>query len=335
MKTVLITGANGFVGTHTLKALMDHQDVKVIVACRNKHKLIPQFKGEVREGDFRNENYVNELLEGVDIICNAMAWTSLWSNEKSSNQLFFEPSIQFLQAAYKNKVERIINISTTSAASPGFSSNAQSPGIMQSYWPHLNNVIKIENFLREQANTNTQVVNLRLGIFAGKHYALGLLPILVPRLKTHLVPWVEQGKTSLPIIDGRDIGNAMKAAVFAQGLNKFESFNIVGPTVPTVREVFTFIHDEFGYPKPHFNVNFPIAFGFARLMEWLDPFVPWEPLVNRSIIHLLEEVNADNSKAIEKLSYQPKFRWQEAIKTQLSEMAKDSGPIMKMARPMS
>lgn len=334
MKTILLTGANGFVGTHTLKKLMNVDGIKVIAACRDSSKIIPEFKGEVREGDFRDESYLDEMLKGVDVVCNAMAWTSLWGHKKQSKELYYDPVIKLIDKVVDKGISRFINVSTTSAASPGNSYNPMIEGIERSYWPHLCNVIKIENYMRSNANIDTSMINLRLGIFAGEHYALGILPILLPRLKTHLVPWVAGGKTSLPVIDGRDIGNAMKCAATAHGLNGYESFNIVGKEVPTVKDVIDFIHHEFSYPRPHFSVPFFIAYPFAWLMEKLDPLVPWEPLVTRSIVHLLEEVNADNQRAIEMLGYQPEHNWQDAVSNQILEMNNVQKSPMRMARPI-
>jgi len=39
---------------------------------------------------------------------------------------------------------------------------------------------------------------------------------------------------------------------------------VVGPEVPTVREVITFLHDEYGLPKPHFGVPFAMP---ARITQ--------------------------------------------------------------------
>ena len=150
-----------------------------------------------------------------------------------------------------------------------------------------------------------------------------------------MVPWVAGGKTSLPIIDGRDIGQALSLASIVENISSYESFNIVGPEVPTVKDVIEFIHKEFKYPKPHFNVPFPVAYAFAWLMEIIDPIVPWEPLVNRSIIHLLEEVNANNEKAERLLGYYPKHTWQDAIRSQLREMEVNQLKPMSMARPIT
>lgn len=334
MKTILVTGANGFVGTHTLKSLMSLEGINLIAACRNRSNLITEFKGEVREGDFRDENYMDTLLDGVDVVCNAMAWSSLLGHKKQSEELYYQPTIKLIDKVIEKGITRFINVSTTSAAAPEKSSDAMSIGIPRIFWPHLCSLIKIENYMRSKANSVTSMINMRFGIFAGEHYGLGILPILLPRLKTHLVPWVAGGKTSLPIIDGQDIGEAMKCAAITEELNGYQSFNIVGKEVPTVRTVIEFIHNEFAYPKPHFSVPFFIAYPFARLMEILNPIVPWEPLVSRSIVHLLEEVAVDNSRAIKILGYQPRFHWQDAVTQQIQEMNKSQKKAMSMARPI-
>jgi nucleoside-diphosphate-sugar epimerase len=246
-----------------------------------------------------------------------------------------EPTLALIDAAKLAGVKRFINVSTTSAASPQNSSDPMSRGIPRAFWPHLCNVVAIEDALRKQANSEFQVVNLRLGIFAGQRYGLGILPILTPRLKTHLVPWVAGGRTSLPIVDGRDIGQAFALASVASGLANYEGFNIVGAQVPTVREVITFLSKEFNLPSPHFGVPFFIAYPFAWLMEKLDVIVPWEPLVTRSIIHLMEEVNADNSKAQHLLGYKPVRGWQDAVRVQMQEMRAYQKTPMSMAKSVA
>jgi len=92
------------------------------------------------------------------------------------------------------------------------------------------------------------------------------------------------------------------------------------------------LHDEFAYPMPHFSVPFFMAYPFAWLMETVDPIVPWEPLIVRSIIHLLEETNADNKHASEILGYQPQYDWRDAIRLQVAEMSTRQIKPMKMAK---
>lgn len=331
MRKVVVLGATGFVGSHILEALVEDNTLHIVAACRDESRLPPGFNGEVRTGDLRDAAYLSRLFDGVDTVCNAFAWTSLYGHTRESRELFLLPTLQMIDLAIEAGAKRFINISTTSAAAPDASADAMSKGIPRPYWPHLNNVIAIENYLRDKAGPEFTVINLRSGIFAGNRYALGLLPILLPRLKTHLVPWVAGGKTGMPIIDGRDIGQAFMRAVRAMELSGYQSFNIVGPSTPSVREVFNLLHSH-GHMLPHFSVPFPVAFAFAWLMELIDPVVPWEPLVTRSIIHLLRETYADNHKAEAHLGYVPRYGWQEAVETQLAEMKQRQRKPMRMAK---
>lgn len=334
-KTILVTGATGFVGSHVLEALAGRADVRPIAACRDPGRLPLGFDGEVRVGDLRDPGYQRDLVQGVDVLCHAAAWTSMWGHREDSRRLFLGPTLGLIEVAQAAGVGRFVNTSTTSAAAPEASADPLSRGVPRTFWPHLCNVVAIEDALRERAGPGFKVVNLRLGIFAGRRYGLGLLPILVPRLKTHLVPWVAGGRTGLPIIDGRDIGQAFALAATALGLSDFEGFNIVGPQVPRVREVLDLLHREYGLPRPHFGIPFAVAYPFARLMEALDPLVPWEPLITRSVIHLLEETGADNRRAEQRLGYRPAYPWQEAIRAQMAEMSVRQLSPMPLFRPVT
>ena len=319
-KRVLITGATGFVGSHILEALMKDNSFTLIVACRNKKKLHQNFTGEIREGDLRDKTYVKNVVKNIDIICHAAAWTSLWNHRNLSKNNFLDPTLNLIQSAKNAGVEQFIFPSTTSAASPQDSANPLSKGIARKFWPHLCNVITIEEELRSCANATFSTVILRLGIFTGRRYGVGILPILLPRLKTHLVPWVARGETRLPLIDGRDIARAFLQTAKTNQLPNHETFNIAGMEQPTVREFILFIHKNFDYPKPHFGVPFSLAYPFAWLMEKIDPIVPWEPLITRSIVHLLEETNVDNKKAYKLLGYEPHVPWKSSVTDQINEL---------------
>lgn len=334
--TIVVTGATGFVGSHVLEELtrIGHKDLRIIAACRDRRKLIGNFEGEIREGDLRDNDYLDRVLTGAEIVCHCAAWTSLWGKSRESEELYLQPSLKLIQKTLEWKLKRFVFISTTSAASPTNSHEALNPGIPRRYWPHLNNVIKIENAMMENAHRGTAMINLRSGLFAGQRYALGLLPVLLPRLKTRLVPWVKAGNTGCPIIDGRDIGQAVVRAALAPLTRTYTSLNIVGPEIPTVRDVIEHIAEHYGYPKPLFSVPFPLAYTFAWLMEKIDPFVPWEPLVTRSIVHLLEETHANNTQAFETLGYIPEIHWKEAIACQMQAMKKNQFSAMKMHRPI-
>ncbi len=78
---VLITGATGFVGSHILEVLMKAPSITLTAACRDRKKLLKHFTGTVKTGDLRDTGYVDELVQNVDVICHAAAWTSLWNHK--------------------------------------------------------------------------------------------------------------------------------------------------------------------------------------------------------------------------------------------------------------
>jgi nucleoside-diphosphate-sugar epimerase len=121
MKKVLVTGANGFVGSHVLMELMAHaaeDDLLPIAACRDAGRLPAGYKGEVRCGDLRHRDDLGSLLEGVDAVVHAASWSSLWGNERESRERFLVPSLDLLQACVARGVGRFLFVSTTSAPGP-------------------------------------------------------------------------------------------------------------------------------------------------------------------------------------------------------------------------
>lgn len=333
MKKIVVLGATGFVGTYVALGLLG-EECELVLGCRNAEHLHPKLKNEtIIQGDVKDPSYLSNLFRDADVLINVFSWTALYGHEKESKELFFEPTITLIDTAIASGVKRFINLSTTSAARSDVANDANSMGDPTYFWPHLDNVIKIEEYLRQKANIHFEVINLRCGLFVGEHYGLGLLPILLPRLKTHLVPLIEGGKTQMPLIAGEDIAQAFIKAVFAPAMpHPYEGINVLGTEIPSVKEVLEFIHREFGYPYPHFSVSFPIAYLFGHFMEILDPLMPFDPLVTRSIVHLLKNTNTDNQKAAKLLGYSPKTHWKDAVSRQIREIEKRQKTAMKMAK---
>ena len=333
MKRIVILGTTGFVGTHVALGLQN-EECEIILACRNTAHIHPKLKNNtIIQGDIRDHIYLKNLFRDADVVINAFSWTALYAHARESRELFFEPTIALIDAAVAAKVKRFINLSTASAANGNIANDANTQGAKTNFWPHLDNVIEIEEYLRQKASWDFEVINLRCGLFVGEHYGLGLLPILLPRLKTHLVPLVEGGKTQMPLISGEDIAQAFVKAAFAPSMpHPYEGINVLGTEIPTVWEVLEFIHTQFKYPFPHFSVSFPIAHLFGHFMEMLGPLMPFDPLITRSIVHLLKNTGTDNQKAAELLGYTPTIHWRDAVGKQIREIEKRQKKPMKMVK---
>lgn len=334
MTRILVTGATGFVGSHILAALRE-APATVIAACRDPAKLPGWFDGEVRAGDMRDDAYVDALPQDADIVCHAAAWSSLYGNSRTEEENYLKPTLRLLDAVSRSEVRRFLFPSTHGAGRPSGGRDARAPGHAPGYWPHLGVVVAIEEAMRRQATETLAMVNLRLGLFVGENYSLGLLPILTHRLKTRLVPWIDGGRTPMPLVAGEDIGQAFRLAALHPDMNGYEAFNILGPTIPTMRDLLTHLHEKHGYPLPHFSVPLAAAFPFARLMRAIDPLVPWEPLIVPSVIHLLQDFDVANDEAVERLGYRPSIAWQDAVDRQLGEMSARQTAPMSMRKPLN
>jgi nucleoside-diphosphate-sugar epimerase len=153
---------------------------------------------------------------------------------------------------------------------------------------------------------------------------LGLVPALVPRLKTYLVPWLARGRRHLPLIADTDLGAAFACAVLADHLDDYESFNICGAEFPTLREVIEFIAAEAGCPRPLYSVPYPAGYLFGQLMEALHPVLPGSsPFLTRSIVHLCENWVCAGERARTRLGYVPRKDWRTAVREHLAELRAD------------
>ena len=326
---VLVTGATGFLGGNILQALMARDEVQVVAACRDPRKLPKSFSGEVREGDLMDAKYRRTVVRDVDVVCHAASWASLWGHRQLERERYYEPTCRLIDAAIDQNVGRFILTSTVAVNAVAKKSQPLDDfgvtGYVK-YWPHLNMLIDVDSYMRARATPAQQMVTLRLGNFVGRGNRLGLLPVLVPRLKTHLVPWLAGGRKRMPLVADTDLGQAYALAAVAKGLLDYESFNICGAEFPTMREVLNLIAQETGVPLPHFSVPYPVGYLFGWMLETLNPVLPGYPFLTRSIVHLSEEWLAPNDYAKTKLGYRPRKDWRSAVREHLAEIKAEGYP---------
>jgi len=293
--------------------------VRALAACRDVSRL-PPGTADARVGDLRDPAYRRTLFEGVDVVCIASAWSSLYGHADESRRLFFEPTRDVLHDAVQQGVGRVVFTSSLDIRKIETSRHRQVRTGVHRVWPHLANIIALEQEMRALASPKTQMVSLRFPAFVGAESNLGLLPVLLPRLGAHLVPWIDQGRAPLPLIAGPDIGAAFAAASLADGLSPWQAFDVVGPQSPTFRELLGLVHEEFGYPLPHFSVSHRSAFLFAQLAEAFSALTPFDPLLTRSIVFLAEPYAELPAPGVPELGFTPSVDWREAVRAQVGEI---------------
>ncbi len=125
MKKVLVTGADGFIGSHLTEALLEcGYDVKAFVLYNSFNSWgwldsLPEEKLsqiEVFSGDVRDPNGVNEALENVDGVFHLAALIAIpfsYYSPDSYVDTNIKGTLNILQAARRHNIERVIVTSTS------------------------------------------------------------------------------------------------------------------------------------------------------------------------------------------------------------------------------
>lgn len=335
-KRILVTGATGFLGGRILQALSGREDIEAIAACRDTRRLPAGFHGEIRSGDLRDPGYRRATVRGVDVICHTGTWAAMWGHARQETENFHQPTLDLIEQAIDAGVERFLMTSTVAIAAPQQAGTAIDDFAAPAYtgfWPHLDRLIDVDRYMKDNADRGMQMITLRLGHFVGAGNTLGLVPALVPRLKTCLVPWIQGGKSRMPLIADSDLAGSFLLAARAEGLNNYESFNICGADFPTAREVIQYIADRTGAPKPLYSVPYPVAYLFGWMMEKLFPVLPGKaPFLTRSIVHLSEDWYCATDYASTKLGFRPKKPWKTALDEALTDLETRNYPWPLLAQ---
>lgn len=331
----LVTGATGFLGRNILASLQSRPDIAVVAACRTPEKLPRSFGGEVRAGDLLDASYRRSVCEGIDVVCHAGAWASLWGHGHEENERFHAPTCDLIEQAIRSGARRFLQTSTMVMAPPrrdGKPLDDFAEPRQTGFWPHLDRLIDVDAFMRRNCNRGTQMVAMRLGHFVGAGNRIGLVPALLPRLRTRLVPWLNGGRSRLPLVADTDLGESFAMAATCPDLDDYESFNICGPDFPSTREVLEFIAAEAGLPTPVYDVPYGAGYAFAWLMEKLHPILPGSsPFLTRSIVYLAEDWLCSTSYATHKFGYVPRKDWRVAIRESLLDLKRHGRPWLPLA----
>ena len=124
-KTVLVTGAGGFIGSHLTEKLVNlGADVKAFVRynSRNDWGLLEMAPEKVKKnleiimGDMRDTNAITEACDGIDIIFHlgaiiAIPYSYLHPRETVETNII--GTLNVLKAGFDNSVEKIIHTSTS------------------------------------------------------------------------------------------------------------------------------------------------------------------------------------------------------------------------------
>lgn len=150
----LVTGANGFVGSHLTRALLERgHEVRILVRPQSDLRTVQGLPAEVVYGDLRDPASLEAALRGIGRVFHAAADYRLWaSNPEEIYDSNLGGTRNILHAARNEGVERFVytsSVATLAVERPGRLPNEQTNAQLEEMIGHY----KRSKFLAEQEAT--------------------------------------------------------------------------------------------------------------------------------------------------------------------------------------
>jgi len=317
MKTCLITGINGFIGSNLAKRLIEEgHKVKGLIRKSSDLKFLSGMDIELHYGDITDLDSVIEASKGCDRIFHVAALASDWGHYDKFYRINVDGTLNVAQAAVANKVDRMVYISTV--AMYGFGrTNVKEEDSKPITGFAYNDTKKIaEDKVFEFAkNNNLNITALKPGNVYGINDHTFIEKYL-DALVSGKVAYVAGGKSkTCPVY----IENLLDAVMLASEKDEAvgETFFVTDGLDITWKEFTEKLAEEMGLKKPKQSFPFGLAFAIGSILEFIYKSIGSKtpPLITR---YRVSNGGLDYTFSIDKakklLGYNPRIELATAIK---------------------
>ena len=308
MPSVLITGANGFIGSHLCDAFHDHgYEVFALVRSTSNLRFLEHSQARLVYGDLKQIDSI-ALPESVDVIVHAAARVSdnATLNECRSDILEITMKLSEWALQHCRRLKRFVYIS--SALTIGYCSDQiseQNPGHSADYVPYNYMKKSTENYLRETwIRQGLPVVIMRPGDVYGPRDRTSCQLMLQAAERNQLMI-VGRGDKKFGFCYPANLCQAVLAAVQTERAVG-QAYTITNSVLPTWRQFFSALRAAVGRPQ-RLYIPVPLAIGVGLFLGLLKRVFPgFSPALNYYRLRRITcQTTYDISKTIEELGYRP------------------------------
>lgn len=318
MKTCLITGINGFIGSNLAKRLLENgYKVKGLIRKSSDLKFLKDLDIEYHYGDITELNSLIAATQGCDRVFHVAALASDWGPYDRFYHINVNGTLNVAKACVENNVDRMVYVSTV--AMYGFGRiNVREEDSKPITGFAYNDTKKIaEDKVFEYAKQN----NLKItAVKPGNVYGTNdhtFIEKYLEAMETGKIAYVDKGsKKTCPVyienlIDGIMLANDSDSAVG-------ETFILTDGLDITWKEFTDKFADEMGLKRPTQSFPFWLAYGIGAFLEFIYKLVNSKnpPLITP---YRVSNGGLDYTFSIEKarkmLGYNPRVDFDTAVKT--------------------
>jgi len=289
MKTILFTGASGFLGSSILPLLRSNYDVDTLALDETATYNINLVTDEIH------------LSHGYDIVLHAAGKAHVVPRTDAEIKLFydinFEGTKKVCAALEKAGTPKsFIFISTVAVYGCDFGEMITEEHPLDGQTPYAKSKIMAEEFLADWCKRNNVILTiLRPSLLAGKN-APGNLGAMVNGIKTGRYLSIAGGKARKSVLMVDDIANLIPLVADKGGI-----YNVCDSNNPTFRDLEIVISNQLNKKIP-FSIPSWIAKCLACIGNLLGSKAPINSLKLRKIT---ESLTFSNEKAVRELGWNP------------------------------
>ncbi len=307
-KTVLVTGASGFVGCHVARALVERGDrVRALVRERANLAALAGVDVELVRGDLREPASLDRAAHGCNEVYHVAADYRLWVPEP--REMFaanLEGTRNVLEAARRASVARIVHTSTVGTLgipddAPGREDTPVAYADMVG--PYKQSKFLAERAVLDAARDGSPVVIVNPSTPVGE-YDFKPTPtgrIIVDFLNRRMPAYLDTG---LNLVDVRDVA---RGHLMAAERGRIGERYILGGENLALREFFERLATLSGMAAPRVRIPYAVAYGFALGAEAFARTVTHRaPRASLTEVRMARKrMWFDSAKARDELGYAP------------------------------
>jgi nucleoside-diphosphate-sugar epimerase len=303
----IVTGANGFTGSHLVNALEQRGDA--VVGLVRKSSNLKRLSGcnlELVYGDITDRDILKRAMNGVDWVFHTAAYVELGLVDAAAmERVNVEGTRAVMEVAQATGVKKVVYCSTI-----GVFGDTQGRVINETFQREQTDFSSAydrtkydaQQIVDRFAAQGLPVVSiLPSGIFGADDPHFG--PVIQQFLKGKLKLWAG-GERITGIVHVDDLVAAM---ILAAEQGKPGEHYIISAGDLTTREMFAILSQETGIPVPS-EAPKPLVRLAGNLLDPIGRLFKWQPPLSRERVHYVYDrcVRVDATKARTELGWQPR-----------------------------
>ncbi len=275
---ILVTGASGMVGYHTVKGLLAraHEVIALIRPSSDDSKLkVLDGNLLIRRKELTDENELRELLKGVDVLVHTAGLVDPHAKRDEIFQVNVEYCKNLLMAADMANVRHFIHISSLSVITgqSDIHNASEDAPLVSCGEAYADSKVEAEKAVSMFFGRSKMMVSiLRPGFIYGPGEK-AWMPRLIESLRTRKAMLIDGGIKQSNVIYVMNLVTAIELAMLNAKADK-QVFNLTDGETVTKKELFDAICDGMGYKRIDKEVPGWLAKAACELVSSIAPMLP-------------------------------------------------------------